>query len=233
MAYIEFIQVTKEYQNGDTVTRANDQMTFSIEKGEFAVILGPSGAGKSTTLNILGGMDQASSGQVVIDGHRITDYSDKELTRFRRKHIGFVFQNYNLIPNLTAKENVDLAIQISNSSMDALEALNLCGLSHRAGNFPAQLSGGEQQRVSIARALASQPSMLLADEPTGALDHETGIQILALLKDTCDQLGTTVVVITHNAAISQMANRVIHIRNGRAESVEIQAHPLALDDIRW
>ncbi|WP_282920744.1 ABC transporter ATP-binding protein, partial [Ignavigranum ruoffiae] len=179
MAYIEFIDVTREYRTGEIVTKANDQVSFTIEQGEFAVILGPSGAGKSTTLNLLGGMDHPTSGEIWVDGQDISGYSDKELTKFRRENIGFVFQNYNLVPNLTARENVELSIQISKSHADADQVLQQCGLGHRLDNFPAQLSGGEQQRVSIARAIASQPKLLLADEPTGALDFETGQQVLA------------------------------------------------------
>lgn len=233
MSYIELNEVTKEYKSGEIITKANDKVSFQIEKGEFAVILGPSGAGKSTTLNILGGMDSPTSGEVIVDGEDIATFNARELTTFRRTKIGFVFQNYNLIPNLTAKENVDLSIQISNSSQDALEVLDLCGLKHRADNFPAQLSGGEQQRVSIARAIATEPALLLADEPTGALDNETGIQILRLLKKTCDELGTTVVVITHNQAISQMADRVIKIRNGHVEGEKININPIDVDEIEW
>lgn len=233
MSYIELIDVVKEYKTGEVVTRANDGVDFVIEEGEFAVILGPSGAGKSTTLNILGGMDKASSGNIIIAGEDISNYSDKELTTFRRSNIGFVFQNYNLVPNLTAKENVELSIFISKSKADPMEVLDQCGLGHRADNFPAQLSGGEQQRVSIARAIASQPKLLLADEPTGALDAETGKQILNLLQDTSRNLDTTIVVITHNATIAQMADRVIHIRNGKVAKLEINDHPLAVEDIDW
>ncbi|MBG9981636.1 ABC transporter ATP-binding protein [Aerococcaceae bacterium DSM 111020] len=233
MSYIELKNVTKAYQNGDTITKANDQVTFQIEKGEFAVILGPSGAGKSTTLNILGGMDAPTDGEVIVNGEDIAQFNAKQLTTFRRNNIGFVFQNYNLIPNLTAKENVDLSIQISQSDLDAMEVLALCGLDHRADNFPAQLSGGEQQRVSIARAIASEPALLLADEPTGALDNETGIQILKLLRKTCDDLGTTVVVITHNQTISQIADRVIRIRNGKVDSEDLNSDPKDIDAIQW
>ncbi|AXY24789.1 macrolide ABC transporter ATP-binding protein [Suicoccus acidiformans] len=233
MSYIELRNIVKTYRNGDTLTHANDGVTFAVEEGEFAVMLGPSGAGKSTTMNILGGMDQPTSGDIIVDGENIAAYSNEELTRFRRYQIGFVFQNYNLVPNLTAKENVDLAIQISDSSADALEVLERCGLAHRADNFPAQLSGGEQQRVSIARAIASQPKLLLADEPTGALDNETGQQILKLLQDTCRQYGTTVIVITHNATISEMADRVIRINNGKVASVEMNEAPKAVEEIHW
>lgn len=233
MSYIELIDVVKEYKSGEVVTRANDGVTFTIESGEFAVILGPSGAGKSTTLNILGGMDKATSGDVIIADNDISDYSDKELTTFRRNNIGFVFQNYNLVPNLTAKENVELSIQISNSDADVMDVLKQCRLDHRADNFPAQLSGGEQQRVSIARAIASKPKLLLADEPTGALDYETGKQILKLLQDTSRNTDTTIVVITHNTTISEMADRVIKIRNGKVDDIVINDAPLKVDEIKW
>lgn len=233
MSYIELIDVVKEYKSGELVTRANDGVDFVIEEGDFAVILGPSGAGKSTTLNILGGMDKATSGNVIIAGEDISNYSDKQLTTFRRNNIGFVFQNYNLVPNLTAKENVELSIFISKSQADPMQVLDQCGLGHRADNFPAQLSGGEQQRVSIARAIASQPKLLLADEPTGALDAETGKQILKLLQDTSRNSDTTIVVITHNASIAKMADRVIHIRNGKVSKLEINDQPLAVEEIDW
>lgn len=233
MSYIELNDVVKEYKSGEVVTRANDGVTFTIESGEFAVILGPSGAGKSTTLNILGGMDKATSGDVIIADNDISDYSDKELTTFRRNNIGFVFQNYNLVPNLTAKENVELSIQISNSDADVMDVLKQCELDHRADNFPAQLSGGEQQRVSIARAIASKPKLLLADEPTGALDYETGKQILKLLQDTSRNTDTTIVVITHNTTISEMADRVIKIRNGKVDDIVINDAPLKVDEIKW
>ena len=233
MAYIQLNNVVKEYRTGEVVTRANDGVTFGIEEGEFAVILGPSGAGKSTTLNILGGMDKPTSGEVIVAGEDISHYTNRELTRFRRNQIGFVFQNYNLVPNLTAKENVDLAIQISNSHAKSLEVLDQCGLLDRKDNFPAQLSGGEQQRVSIARAIASRPQLLLADEPTGALDAETGRTILKLLKQICHDNHTTVVVITHNATIAKMADRVIHIKNGKVSEETINVDPLDVDEIEW
>lgn len=233
MAYIQLNNVVKEYRTGEVVTRANDGVTFEIEEGEFAVILGPSGAGKSTTLNILGGMDKPTSGEVIVAGEDISHYTNRELTRFRRNQIGFVFQNYNLVPNLTAKENVDLAIQISNSQAKSLEVLDQCGLLDRKDNFPAQLSGGEQQRVSIARAIASRPQLLLADEPTGALDAETGRTILKLLKQICHDNHTTVVVITHNATIAKMADRVIHIKNGKVSEETINVDPLDVDEIEW
>lgn len=233
MAYIELRNVVKEYQTGDVITRANDGVSFTIEKGEFVVILGPSGAGKSTTLNILGGMDKVTSGDVIIAGDTISNYDEKQLTDFRRRNIGFVFQNYNLIPNLTAYENVELSVQIAEVDTDPDDVLEECGLSERRDNFPAQLSGGEQQRVSIARAIATQPAILLADEPTGALDYETGQQVLKLLQDTCRDTGMTVVVITHNATISQMADRIIHIRNGKVDSQELNDNVKLVSEIKW
>lgn len=233
MTYIRFIDVTREYRNGDHITRANDRVSFDIDKGQFAVILGPSGAGKSTTLNILGGMDNPTSGQIIVGDEDISSYNDKQLTTFRRNNIGFVFQNYNLVPNLTALENVELSIQISKSQADVHEVLKQCGLDHRADNFPAQLSGGEQQRVSIARAIASQPKLLLADEPTGALDYETGQQILALLQNISQELETTVVVITHNTAIAQMAHRVIHLHDGRVDQIKDNPQPKRVEEIAW
>lgn len=233
MSYIELIDVVKEYKTGEVVTRANDGVSFSIEEGEFVVILGPSGAGKSTTLNILGGMDQATSGRVIVDGEDIAKYKSKQLTKFRRHNVGFVFQNYNLVPNLTARENVELMIHIAKSSVRAQTILEEAGLGHRLDNFPAQLSGGEQQRVSIARALAGQPKLLLCDEPTGALDYDTGKQVLQLLQDTCLKTHTTVVVITHNTVISQMADRVIRIRNGQVEAVDLNDQPLSVAQLHW
>lgn len=233
LAYIELKEVVKEYQTGDVVTRANDGINFEINKGEFVVILGPSGAGKSTTLNILGGMDQATSGQVIMDGEDIASYKEKQLTTFRRYSVGFVFQNYNLVPNLTAKENVELMIQIAGSDADAVQTLENCGLGERINNFPAQLSGGEQQRVSIARAISGQPKLLLCDEPTGALDYETGKQVLKLLQDTCRETNTTVVVITHNQAIARMADRVIQIKSGKVKETTLNPQPLKVEEIEW
>lgn len=233
MAYIHLDNVIKEYVTGDVVTRANDGVSFDIEQGEFVVILGPSGAGKSTVLNILGGMDEATSGVVEIDGEDIAQYTQQQLTKFRRHNVGFVFQSYNLVPNLTAKENVELMIQITKSGANAEEVLELTGLQYRMNNFPAQLSGGEQQRVSIARAIAGNPKLLLCDEPTGALDYETGKQILKLLQDTAVQLNTTVVVITHNTAIAPIAHRVINIRNGKVDSIQLNDHPTSVTDIYW
>lgn len=233
MTYIQFKEVVKEYRTGEVITRANDGINFSIERGEFVVILGPSGAGKSTTLNILGGMDHATSGNVLIDGEDIAKYNERKLTTFRRQSVGFVFQNYNLVPNLTAKENVELMIQIAKSNVTAAKVLEDCGLGHRLDNFPAQLSGGEQQRVSIARAIAGKPKLLLCDEPTGALDYETGKQILQLLQDTSRNSDTTVIVITHNSSIAQMANRIIEIRNGKVTSERYNDAPKAVAEISW
>lgn len=233
MSYIEVIDEVKKYQMGDTEIIANDHINFSIEKGEVAVILGPSGAGKSTVLNILGGMDSCDSGQIIIDGVDIAHFSDYELTTYRRNDVGFVFQFYNLVPNLTAKENVELASQIVTDALNPEEVLLQVGLSHRMNNFPAQLSGGEQQRVTIARALAKRPKLLLCDEPTGALDYETGKQILQILEDTARKTGTTVVIITHNAQIAPMANRVIRINDAKVRSVEINDNPTPISAIEW
>lgn len=233
MTYISLQNVSKYYQMGETKIKANDGISFDIEKGEFVVILGPSGAGKSTVLNILGGMDQASEGVIMVDGIDIAKYSPKQLTNFRRLDVGFVFQFYNLVPNLTARENVELAAQISNRALDATEVMAAVGLTERMSNFPAQLSGGEQQRVAIARAIAKQPKLLLCDEPTGALDYETGKQVLKLLQDTCRDTGTTVVVITHNQAIAPMANRVIEINNAKVRAIHENATPLPVSEIEW
>lgn len=233
MAFVKMKDEYKRYQMGDSVITANDGINFEIEKGEFAVILGPSGAGKSTVLNILGGMDSADEGQVFVDNVDIATFTKKQLTTYRRNEIGFVFQFYNLVPNLTTKENVELASQISPRAMDATEVLQQVGLGERLNNFPAQLSGGEQQRVAIARALAKQPKLLLCDEPTGALDYETGKQVLKLLQDTCINTGTTVIVITHNSAIAPMANRVIEINNAKVRSVKINENPVSVADIEW
>lgn len=233
MSYIEVINEVKKYQMGDTEIIANDQITFSIEKGEVAVILGPSGAGKSTVLNILGGMDSCDSGEIIIDGVDIANYNDQELTTYRRNDVGFVFQFYNLVPNLTAKENVELASQIVADAMDPEEVLHQVGLGHRMNNFPAQLSGGEQQRVTIARALAKRPKLLLCDEPTGALDYETGKQILQILEDAARQTGTTVVIITHNSQIAPMANRVIRINDAKVRSIEMNENPMPIAMIEW
>ncbi|MGP6146645.1 ABC transporter ATP-binding protein [Jeotgalibaca sp. A122] len=233
MAYISLQDVSKYYQMGETKIKANDGISFDIEKGEFVVILGPSGAGKSTVLNILGGMDQASEGRIMVDGTNIATFSRKQLTNYRRLDVGFVFQFYNLVPNLTARENVELAAQITNRALDAAVVLADVGLTDRLSNFPAQLSGGEQQRVAIARAIAKQPKLLLCDEPTGALDYETGKQVLKLLQDTCRDTGTTVVVITHNQAIAPMANRVIEINNAKVRAIRENKNPLPVSDIEW
>ncbi|MGB3161639.1 MAG: ABC transporter ATP-binding protein [Carnobacterium sp.] len=233
MAFVEIIDEHKRYKMGESVISANDGISFEIKQGEFAVIVGPSGAGKSTVLNILGGMDQADEGFVKVDGVDITQFNKKELTKYRRDDVGFVFQFYNLVPNLTAKENVELAAEISKNALDAEEVLREVGLGERLDNFPAQLSGGEQQRVAIARALAKQPKLLLCDEPTGALDYETGKQILKLLQDTCVNTGTTVIVITHNQAIAPMADRIIEINNAKVRKVTLNPKPTSVADIEW
>lgn len=233
MSYISIEDLYKEYKVGETVVMANNGVSFSVEKGEFAVILGPSGAGKSTVLNILGGMDNGDKGNITVDGIDISKFNKKQLTKYRRNDVGFVFQFYNLVQNLTAKENVELATQISKNSLDVEETLELVGLSHRKHNFPSQLSGGEQQRVSIARALAKNPKLLLCDEPTGALDYKTGKQVLKILQDTCRKMGTTVVVITHNSAITQMADRVIKINDAKVRSMEINKSPISVENIQW
>ena len=233
MAFVEVKHVKKIYKMGEVVINAVDDMNFSIEKGEFVVIVGPSGAGKTTVLNILGGMDQATEGQVLVDGVDVAAFDRKKMTKYRREDIGFVFQFYNLVQNLTALENVELALQICRDHLDAEEILKEVGLGERMGNFPSQLSGGEQQRVSIARALAKNPKLLLCDEPTGALDYQTGKAILRLLQETCREKGMTVIVITHNQAITPMADRVIHIKNGKAVQMETHAHPVCADEIEW
>ena len=233
MSYISFEDVKKIYQMGEVTIHAVDGVNFNIEKGEFAIIVGPSGAGKTTVLNMLGGMDACSGGTILVDGSRVSDYNSKQLTTYRRHDIGFVFQFYNLVQNLTALENVELAAQICKNPLDAAQVLEHVGLGHRLGNFPAQLSGGEQQRVAIARALAKNPKLLLCDEPTGALDYVTGKQILKLLQDTCRQEGMTVVVITHNTALTPMADRVIRIKNGKVDSMEINEHPTPVEEIEW
>ncbi|MBQ4581978.1 MAG: ABC transporter ATP-binding protein [Oscillospiraceae bacterium] len=233
MAFVELQDVYKRYRTGEIVTAAADGVNFHIEKGEFAIIVGPSGAGKTTVLNMLGGMDTCDEGRILVDGQDIAQYSDKQLITYRRHDIGFVFQFYNLVQNLTARENVELAAQICRDPMDADEALAAVGLSHRLQNFPAQLSGGEQQRVSIARALAKRPKLLLCDEPTGALDYQTGKQILALLQHACREGGVTVIVVTHNSAIAPMADRVITIRNSKAVSNIHNPHPADVNTIEW
>lgn len=232
-AYVKLEQVTKVYHVGEVDIHAVDGIDFEVQKGEFVVIVGPSGAGKTTVLNILGGMDTASTGRVLVDGKDIAKYSPRKLTGYRRDDIGFVFQFYNLIPNLTALENVELASQICKKPLNAKRVLQEVGLGERMGNFPAQLSGGEQQRVSIARALAKNPKLLLCDEPTGALDYQTGKAILKLLQDMCREKGMTVIVITHNSALTPMADRVIHIKNGTVSAMELNTDPTPVEEIEW
>ena len=232
-AFVKCINVKKEYKTGDVTIQAVDNMNFEINKGEFVVIVGPSGAGKTTILNILGGMDTLTSGQMIVDGIDISRFGSRELTTYRRYDIGFVFQFYNLVPNLTELENVELANQISRNPLDAETVLRDVGLSDRLGNFPAQRSGGEQQRVSIARALAKNPKLLLCDEPTGALDYNTGKSILKLLEDTCREKGMTVIVITHNQAITPMADRIISIKNGNVHSVKMNRQKTPVEEIEW
>lgn len=233
MSYIEFKKVKKEYQMGEVVIQALNETSFEINKGELVVIVGPSGAGKTTTLNILGGMDRVSSGEVLIDNKDITKLKEKELIKYRREDIGFIFQFYNLVQNLTAKENVELAIQICKDPLPPEDVLHKVGLSNRMDNFPSQLSGGEQQRVAIARALAKNPKLLLCDEPTGALDYNTGKQILQLLQDTCRKENITVVVITHNSAIAPMADKIISFKNGKVSDIRLNEHPQSIESIEW
>ena len=233
MAYIALDHVEKLYHVGEVTITAVSDISFTVDKGEFVVVVGPSGAGKTTVLNILGGMDSCSSGTITVDGQTISSYGPKELTVYRRFDIGFVFQFYNLVQNLTALENVELATQIAKSPLPPEEVLAHVGLSHRLHNFPAQLSGGEQQRVAIARALAKNPKLLLCDEPTGALDYVTGKAILKLLQDTCRQQGMTVIVITHNTAIAPMADKVIHVKNGQVEQIDLNPNPLPVEEIEW
>lgn len=232
-AFVKLEHVTKIYRMGEVEIHAVDGIDFEINRGEFVVIVGPSGAGKTTVLNILGGMDSASTGSVWVDGHDVAKYSQKKLTSYRREDIGFVFQFYNLVPNLTALENVELAMQICKHPLDPALVLKEVGLGSRMSNFPAQLSGGEQQRVSIARALAKNPKLLLCDEPTGALDYQTGKAILKLLQDMCREKGMTVIVITHNTAITPMADRVIKIKNGRVSHMHLNEHPVPVETIEW
>ena len=233
MSYIQVINECKRYKMGESTIVANNNIIFEIEKGEFVIILGPSGAGKSTVLNILGGMDSCDEGQIIIDGVDISKYNSKQLTKYRRNDVGFVFQFYNLVQNLTARENVELASQIVTNALDIDETLKLVGLEHRKNNFPAQLSGGEQQRVAIARAIAKNPKLLLCDEPTGALDYTTGKQILKTLQDTCRNTGTTVIVITHNSALAPMADRVIRINDAKVRSIEVNSNPSSVETIEW
>lgn len=231
--FVKLKDITKVYHMGEVEIRAADNINFSIKKGEFVVIVGPSGAGKTTVLNILGGMDTATGGTLTVDGKDITAYDSRQLTGYRRDDIGFVFQFYNLIPNLTALENVELALQICKDPLDAKKVLEDVGLGDRLDNFPAQLSGGEQQRVSIARALAKNPKLLLCDEPTGALDYNTGKAILKLLQNMCRERGMTVIVITHNQALAPMADRLIHIKNGQVSHMETNENPMSIDEIEW
>ena len=231
--FVKLQNITKIYKMGEVEIRAADGISFFVKKGEFVVIVGPSGAGKTTVLNILGGMDTATEGTLLVDGRNITKYNARQLTEYRREDIGFVFQFYNLVPNLTALENVELALQICRDPLDARKVLEEVGLGDRLNNFPAQLSGGEQQRVAIARALAKNPKLLLCDEPTGALDYNTGKSILKLLQNMCRERGMTVIVITHNQAIAPMADRLIHIKNGRVSQMETNEHPMSIDEIEW
>ena len=232
-AFVSFRDVSKIYRSGEVEIRAVDNISFEIMKGEFVVIVGPSGAGKTTVLNMLGGMDACSEGTILVDGSEVSRYNARQLTEYRRRDIGFVFQFYNLVQNLTALENVELAAQICPDPLDAREVLRDVGLADRMNNFPAQLSGGEQQRVSIARALAKNPKLLLCDEPTGALDDQTGRTILQLLQDTCRQKGVTVIVITHNSALTPMADRVIRIRSGTVAEMKRNPHPTPVAEIEW
>ena len=233
MSYISVKNLTKIYKMGEVTIKALDNISFDIDEGELTVVLGPSGAGKTTILNILGGMDKASSGKVIIDNNDIAKYNNKKLTLYRRYDIGFVFQFYNLVGNLTALENVSLASQICKNPMKSDEALKRVGLLNRKDHFPAQLSGGEQQRVSIARAIAKNPKLLLCDEPTGALDSKTGKKIIELLQDTCHNTNTTTIIITHNAVIADIADKVIRVKNGKIESVTVNKHPKLVKEIDW
>lgn len=233
MSYITFENVRKEYKMGEVTIDAVAGVDLAVDKGEFTIIVGPSGAGKTTVLNMLGGMDTCSGGTITVDGALVSDYNAKQLTAYRRHDIGFVFQFYNLVQNLTALENVELAAQICKNPLDAMEVLEMVGLKERAGNFPAQLSGGEQQRVAIARALAKNPKLLLCDEPTGALDYNTGKAVLKLLQDACRKNGMTVVVITHNQALTAMADRVITVKSGTVRKMELNEHIVPVEEIEW
>ena len=233
MSFIEFKDVSKIYTMGEVEIKALDGVSFEIDKGEFAVVLGASGAGKTTILNLLGGMDTVSSGRITVDGNDISGASDKELCDYRRFEIGFVFQFYNLVQNLTARENVDLARQLCKDPLDSVEVLRMVGLEDRKDNFPSQLSGGEQQRVAIARAVAKNPKLLLCDEPTGALDYVTGKQVLKVLQDMCAEKGMTVVMITHNSALAGMGRKIIRVKSGKIESVEINESPKNIEDIEY
>ena len=230
---IEFKNVEKIYKSGEHVLKALDNVNFSINRGEFVVILGPSGAGKSTLLNLLGGLDSVSSGEIIVDGKLIESFNDNQLTEYRAKNVGFIFQFYNLIPNLTAEENINLMEDVVNVKIDGLDILDSVGLKEHANNFPAQLSGGEQQRVSIARAISKQPTMLLCDEPTGALDSNTGVLILNLLQDLSNNQNTTIIIVTHNALLANAADKVIRIKNGQVESIVINEFPMKITDLEW
>lgn len=230
---IEFKNVNKEYKSGDHILKAMDNVNFTISEGEFVVILGPSGAGKSTLLNLLGGLDSLTTGEIIVDGKHIESFSDNQLTEYRAKNVGFIFQFYNLIPNLTALENVELMKDIVDIDINGLDVLDSVGLKNHANHFPAQLSGGEQQRVSIARAVAKQPTMLLCDEPTGALDSKTGVLILNLLQDMSNNQNTTVIIVTHNAILAEAADKVIRIKNGQIESIENNENPKKVADLEW
>ena len=233
MAFVEFKDVRKIYTMGEVQVAAVDGMSFEIEQGELVVVVGPSGSGKTTLLNMMGGLDSCTSGSITLDGARVDQFDEKQLTDYRRYDIGFVFQFYNLVQNLTALENVELASQICRNPLPPADVLTQVGLAHRMDNFPAQLSGGEQQRVAIARAIAKNPKLLLCDEPTGALDYKTGKAILKLLQDTCRETGRTVVLITHNSAFCAIADRVIHVKEGKVERMELNAHPQAAEMVEW
>lgn len=233
MAFVEFKDVRKIYTMGEVQVAAVDGMSFEIEQGELVVVVGPSGSGKTTLLNMMGGMDSCTSGSITLDGARVDQFNEKQLTDYRRYDIGFVFQFHNLVQNLTALENVELASQICRNPLPPADVLTQVGLTHRMDNFPAQLSGGEQQRVAIARAIAKNPKLLLCDEPTGALDYKTGKAILKLLQDTCRETGRTVVLITHNSAFCAIADRVIHVKEGKVERMELNAHPQAAETVEW
>ena len=230
---IEFKHVEKVYKSGDNFLKAMDDVNFTIEKGEFVVILGPSGAGKSTLLNLLGGLDSVSDGEIIVNGNHIESFNDNQLTEYRAKNVGFIFQFYNLIPNLTAIENIELMKDVVDVEIDGLSILESVGLKRRADHFPAQMSGGEQQRVSIARAVAKQPAVLLCDEPTGALDSNTGVLVLKLLQDLSNNQGTTVVIVTHNALLAHAADKVIRIKNGKVESIVVNESPMKITDLEW
>lgn len=233
MALVEFDNVSKYYKMGDNVIKANDKVTFSINEGEFCVIVGPSGAGKTTVLNLLGGMEVLDSGEITVGDKTLSKMNERELTLYRRNDVGFVFQFYNLMPSITALENIEISSEICKNPLDSLEVLKSVGLENRKNNFPSQLSGGEQQRVSIARAIAKNPKILLCDEPTGALDYNTGKQILRVLYDTCKKNNKTVIVITHNQALTEMADHIIHIKNGTVTSSEYNQKPVPIEQIEW